>query len=337
MAINEIKRNSGFIKVLASQAAGRAVNPKDAEEAAQIVAELLADDTKDNNKLIAQTISYAVKELQSGDLDFLGNIADIKNINYGDKAMFNVKLGGIKAYIQAKGSTTARSYVASKQVAVETEEISARPAINIVDLRSGRVNIAELIRDANREITTMKLQKIEAVLHAALQGIGASPWYAHGASIVKATLDAQITYFRRLGPVTLLGDLAAVSQLAGITGMVMNEGATNPSIQRSPAMVDEFNGNGFIGMYNGCRVVAMQNGYRDDSTTPILNPNWIYIIPGGATGDARNLKIANEGGVNTMASQNIDDRTYEVLIDEWFGAGFVTGKKPTMGAYYIGA
>ena len=74
-------------------------------------------------------------------------------------------------------------------------------------------------------------------------------------------------------------------------------------------MVDEYNGNGFIGMYNGCKVVAMQNGYRDDETTPILNPNWIYIIPGGATGDARNLKVVNEGGINSIASTNIDDRT----------------------------
>ena len=337
MAIHEIKRNSGFIKVLASQAAGRYVEPKDVEEAAQIVSELLSDETQDNTKLIAQTIGYAVQELQSGALTFLGDVADVKNIAYGGKAMFNVKLGGIKAYIQAKGSTTARSYVASKQVAVETEEISARPAINITDLRAGTVNIAELIRDANREITAKKLQKIEAVLHAALQGIGSSPWYAHGTTIVKATLDAQITYFRRLGPVTLLGDLAAVSQLAGITGMVMNEGAQYPSIQRAPSMVEEFNGNGFIGMYNGCRVVAMQNGYRDDEVTPILNPNWIYIIPGGATGDARNLKVVNEGGVTALASQNIDDMVYEVRLDEWFGAGFVQGKKPQIGAYYIGA
>ena len=90
--INEIKRNSGFIKVLASEAAGRFVKPEDAEDAARIVAELLSDETKDNNKLIAQTIAYAVEELQSGELDFLSAVADIKNIGYGDKAMFNVKL-----------------------------------------------------------------------------------------------------------------------------------------------------------------------------------------------------------------------------------------------------
>ena len=221
-------------------------------------------------------------------------------------------------------------------MAVETEEISARPAINIIDLRANRVNIADLIRDANREMTIMKLQKIETVLQAAISNLGA-PFYGTGTGLVKATLDAQIEYFRRLGPVTLLGDMAAVSQLSSLSGMVMNPDATAPSTQRSGNMIDEYNQNGFIGRYIGCNVVALTNGYRDDEVTPILNPAWIYIIPGGATGDARNLKVVNEGGLNSMASQNIDDRTYEVLLDQWFGVGFVQGKKPTIGAYYIGA
>ena len=333
--IKEIKQNSDFIKVLASQAAGRNVKPEDAEEAAKIVAELLSDETANNDKLIAQTIGYSVQELQSRELDFLSQVADIKNIPIRGKAMFNVKLGGIKAYFQAKGSTTARSYVADKQVSLETEEISARPAINIIDLRAGHVNIAELIRDANREMTLMKLKKIEAVLHDAIDDLG-RPYYGTGTGIVQSTLDEQIAYFSRLGKVTLLGDQAAVSQLAGVTGMVMNPGASVPSWQRSGNMVDEYNNNGFIGTYKGCNVIVMPNGYRDDETTPILDPDWIYIIPAGMTGDARNLKIVNEGGLNSMASQNIDDLTYEVRLDQWFGAGFITGKKPTIGAYRIG-
>ena len=335
MAIKEIKQNSGFIKVLASQVAGVPVKPEDADEAAKIVSELLSDETANNDKLIAQTIGYTIQELQSHELDFLNGIADIKNIPIRGKAMFNVKLGGVKAYFQAKGSTTARSYVADKQVSLETGEISARPAINIIDLRSGHVNIADLIRDANREITLMKLKRIEAVLHDAIDDLGA-PYYGTGTGLVQATLDAQIAYFSRLGRVTLLGDQAAVSQLAGLTGMVMNPGATNPSWQRSGAMVDEYNNNGFIGTYKGCDVVKMVNGYRDDEVTPILDPDWIYIIPAGMTGDTRNLKVVNEGGINSMSSQNIDDLTYEVRLDQWFGAGFITGKKPTIGAYKIG-
>ena len=105
----------------------------------------------------------------------------------------------------------------------------------------------------------------------------------------------------------------------------------------SPAQIDEHNGNGLIGKYNGANVISMMNAYNNDGVTPVLATDWLYIVPAGMTGDARNLKVVNEGGVNAVESQNIDDMTYEVRLDTWFGTAFVTGKVPTIGAYKIGA
>lgn len=328
-----VNPNSKFVKVLAAQARNERIDSEVAKEANDIVAELVKDPSPQNRHQLAQTVAYAVNDLQEKELDFLNNVADIKNIAYGDKAAFNVKTGGIKAYIQAKGATTARSYVADRQVTLDTVEISARPAINIMDLRTGRVNMADLIRDANREMTNMKLMKIENVLHDAIDNYS-SPFYGTGTGIVKATLDNQLAYFKRLGRVTLLGDGAAVGQLAGITGFTSYSGNTM-IVNPSDNMIDEFNNNGYLGKYNGCDVMELQNGYHEGTTTPILAVDWIYILPAGMSGDARNLKIVNEGNVNAFESQNIDDLVYEVRLDQWFGAGFVTGKLPTIGAYKI--
>lgn len=333
MANITIEKDSKLIKVLASQAANKAVKPEDAQQAAEIVNELAKEMTPENRHQIAQAIGYTVQELQSHSLDFLGQLADVKNVGYGDKALFNIKTGGIKAYIQAKGSTTARSYVSDRQVSLETQEISARPAINIVDLRCGRVNIADLIREANEEMTNKKLVMIESVLHDAIDDFS-SPFYASGTGIVKNTIDAQIAYFRRLGPVTLLGDYAAVSQFAGLTGMAMN-GGQDVFTQRSDDLINEFNNTGMIGRYNGSAVLSMENGYAAGATSPILATDWIYILPAGLSSDMRNLKVVNEGGVNAFESQNIDDLTFEVRLDEWFGAAFISGQKPNMGAYRL--
>ena len=172
------------------------------------------------------------------------------------------------------------------------------------------------------------------MLHDSIDNFS-TPFYAASgnAVLVPATLDAQIAYFRRLGPVTLLGDLAAVGQLAGNTGMAVS----STGVQFSGNMIEENNNNGFIGRYKGCDVIAMTNAYADGETAhPILAEDWIYIIPGGQSAEMRNLKIVNEGPVNSMASQNIDDRTYEILLDQWFGVAFVVGKNPTSGAHYIG-
>lgn len=331
--MDEIKRNSKLIKVLAAQAKNERIDSDVSKEANEIVAELVKDPSPQNRHQLAQTVAFTVNELQQGELDFLKNVADIKNVGYGDKAAFNVKTGSIKAVMQAKGSTTPRSYVADRQIILGTDEVSARPAINIVDLRTGRVNMADLIREANREMTNVKLQKIEAVLHDAIDNYS-SPFYGTGNGIVKPTLDAQLAHFNRLGRVTILGDAAAVSQLAGITGMVSYAGNAMV-VNQSDNMIDEFNDNGLIGRYNGCDVIKMQNGLKDDGVTPTLAIDYLYILPGSVSADMRNLKVVNEGDVQAFESQNIDDLVYEIRLDQWFGAGFVVGKVPLIGAYKI--
>lgn len=325
-----INKDAKLINVLASQAAGTNADAADINEANDIIAELAEDMNPTNRHQIAQVIAYTVERMQQGSLDFLNQIADQKNIGYGDKAAFNVKTGGIKAYFQAKGSTTPRSFVSGRQILVETEEVSARPAINLMDLRTKRVNMADLIREANREMTNKKLKKVEQVLHAAVSNLQ-TPFYGTGTGVSKPVLDAQINYFRRLGPVTILGDIEAVQQMANVVGMQMGN-----DMARSDSMIDEYNENGFIGRYNGCNVVAMTNAYEEGATTPILNKDWLYIIPGNIAGDQRNLKLVNEGSVSAIDAQDINDMVFEVRLDQWFGAAFVTGKLPTIGAYLIG-
>lgn len=331
MAIEKIERGMKLIKVLAAENRGERVDSDKIAEAQQIISELTQDLTPGNCHLIAQTVAYTVEELQEKALDFLGNVADIKNINYGEKAAFKVRHGGIKAVVQAKGATAPRSYVADSQILVDTKEIAARPAINIIDLRTGRVQMADLIREANQAITDKKLKIVEQVLHAGISNFGPDFYGQSITTLNQGLLDQQLMHFRRFGPVTIVGDIAIASQLAAFTGMAVN----SSSMQYSGNLIDERNNNGFIGNYNGCSVVGMTNAYDEDGITPMLNPNWLYILPGGQTAEARNLKVVNEGGINSMSSQSIDDRTYEILLDTWFGAAFVTGKNPTSGAHEL--
>ena len=332
MAEIKVNRDSKLIKVLAAQVRNERLDSGVVEEAAKITTELASDLSPQNRHEIAQTIAFTVDELQQHELDFLNVVADQKIIPAGGNAAFRVKDNGIKAFVQAKGGTTARSYVADHQVFVQTKEIAARPAINIVDFKAGRVNMADLIREANNEITNKKLGMVQEALRNSISTYS-TPFYGTGTGIVKNTLDAQINYFKRLGGVTLLGDIAAVGQLASISGMAIN---ATPTMQYSGGMIEGVAKNGFWGNYNGCAVQQMVNAYEFGSTTPILATDIIYILPAGLSADAKNLKTVTEGSVNVMESQSIDDRTFEMLITVWFGAGFVSGKLPTIGAYVIG-
>ena len=65
----------------------------------------------------------------------------------------------------------------------------------------------------------------------------------------------------------------------------------------------------------------------------IIDTKRLYILPSAASADMRPLKVLYEGDVQSTESTNIDDLAYEVRLDQWFGAGVVTGKTPAMSVY----
>lgn len=326
-----VEKDSKLIKVMAAQVRNERVDSDKVEEASAIVNELAQDMSPQHQHEIGQIIAFTINELQQNSLNFMETFADVRNVALGDRPMYRMKTAGIKAFIQATGATTARSYVTDRQFSINTFEIASRPAINIWDIRMNRINMPDLIRDANKEFTMLKLKYVEKVLHDAISTYN-TPFYGTGTGIVKATLDDQLMYFKRLGGVSLVGDAAAVEGLFALAGAPVN----NTSVQYSGNMIDEKNNAGYLGRYNGCSVISMVNAYEDGKTTPILNPDWIYIISAGVSNDQKNLKVLNEGPTYSMTQQTIDDHTFETELTQRFGSAFVVGSIPTIGAYEIG-
>lgn len=149
--------------------------------------------------------------------NWLMQVADTKYVGYGEKAAFKVKQEGIRAFIQAKGATPARSKIAHKQVTLDTIAVSARPVINTYELKTGRVQMADLIRDAANEMSQKEIEHIQTVLHTAAAN-WSTPFYGTGGGVVKAVLNPMIQHWMRTGAVSLLGDIAIISKLAEQTG-----------------------------------------------------------------------------------------------------------------------
>lgn len=273
-------------------------------------------------------MGYTVNEMIKPQTDWLTHVADVKRVGYGEKAAFRTKLEGVTAFIQAKGATPARSKIAHKQVTLDTVAVSARPVINVYELRTGRVQMADLIRDASYEMHVKQIQYIQQVLNAAASSWTA-PFYATGSGIVKTALNPQIQHWMRTGAVTLLGDIAIISKLADQTGFT----AATSTQQFSPSIIDEVIRTGVIGVYYGAKVVNLVNPYLSDNVTPVIDTKRLYILPSAASVDMRPLKVLYEGDVQATESTNIDDLAYEVRLDQWFGAGVVTGKMPAMSVY----
>lgn len=328
MADFRIEKDMNIVKLLTAQAKGESVESDKLEEANKQINLMLADFSPHNRYLIAQLIGFSVTELNKTAPNVFDQIADTKKVGMGDKATFDVTVGVIKAIIQAKGATTPRSKMAAKSVTLDTVSVSARPSLNIIEIMGGRKNMADLIRDAHYQMALKKNAYIQAIFAAAIDNYS-SPFYGSGSGFVQATFDPMLMHFRRLGGVALLGDPALLDKVAVATGFT----TATSTLQFSQNIIDQYHTNGVIGSYRGAKVVQLANGYSADGTTPILDAGYLYILSTGLSPASRNLKIVEEGPVLSNEETNIDDLSYDVRLDQFFGAAFVIGVVPTMGLY----
>ena len=283
-----------------------------------------------NKYKIAQLVGFTVNELKKPASNFMANIADVKNVGFGQKAEFKVRMPGIRAFVQAKGATTARSKVANKTMTLDTVSVSARPVINIVELQTGQAQMSDLIVDATYQLELAEMALIQKVLNDAAKDWKA-PYYGTGSGLVKATLDPMIRHWMRMsnGAPALLGDIEMTHKLSELTGFT----ASADMKQFAPDIIMEQNAAGFIGRYNGANVINLVNPIVEGTDEALHDTNKLYILPTGIDAGMRPLKVVYEGGVQSQEASNIDDKSYEIRLDQYIGAGIVVGERPYLSVY----
>lgn len=328
-----IQKNSNVVKVLVAQANRESVDTDMVKRTNDMIAELAKDPNPHNRYQIAQLIGFAVNEIVRPKTNWLDQIADTKRVGYGEKAQFKTRIEGVRAYIGAKGGTPARSKVANKTITLDTVAVSARPAVNLVEMQNGQADMAALINDAAYQMELAYYQYIQSVMNAALGSAPfVSPYYGTGSGLVKNTIDPMIRHWVRMSggaAPALLGDIDMTSQLAELTGFT----ASTTSKQYSDAVMDEFNATGMIGVYMGAKVVNLVNPLIDGTDTPVFDTNKLFILPSGIDAGMRPLKVVFEGDIQSKDNQDIDDMVYEVRMDQYIGAGIVVGDRPYIGVY----
>jgi len=323
------KNTDKAIEVFSASVRNKNVDKVEIAEAREVMQKLAQNPTPGNRYEIASIVAYTVEDIVNQSTQFIDLFADVKRTTPNERAKFDVKLKGIQAFWCAKGSTVERSRIYRKSMTLDTDAIGARPSVSFYDLAQGKVQFDEIVADASYEMTNKIVGRVQSVLNTGLIGM-AAPNYGTGAGLIKATLDAQILAFKRLGmAVTLVGDLGVIAKLAALTGFQ----AATGTMQFDPTIINQQNQNGFIGTYNGCAVVQLVNPFVNASfTTSILDASMLYIVPSGAAA-MRPLKVVIENDIPPMDATNIDDRSYELRMDKHIGAGLVFGDRAYVGAY----
>jgi len=165
MAI-EIYKDSNIVEVATAAARHENIDSKVREDADKLIKDLASDPSPNNKYQISQLVKFAVNDIVKRDTNWLDLIADTKRVGFGDKAEFDVKLPGVRAFIQAKGATTPRTKDSRKGFTMETISVSARPFINIVELQNGLANAADLINSASYQMEVAINRHVQSVLTA---------------------------------------------------------------------------------------------------------------------------------------------------------------------------
>ena len=329
MAI-EIYKDSNIVEVATAAARHEKIDSKVREDADKLIKDLASDPNPHNKYQIAQLVKFAVNDIIKHDTNWLDLIADTKRVGFGDKAEFDVKLPGVRAFIQAKGATTPRTKNSRKAFTMETIAVSSRPFINIVELQNGLANAADLINDASYQMEVAINRHVQSVLTAAASNWSA-PYYGYGTGLVKATLDPMILHWiRTTGGAAILGDIAELNKLGPLTGWT----STTNTQQYADQLIVEQNANVFLGTYLGAKAIAMSNPFVEDGTDSVVfDTNKLYILPTGIDAGMRPLKVVFEGDVFSTEATNIDDLSWEIRLDQYFNAGIAYGDRPYMGVY----
>ena len=329
MAI-EIRKDSQIVEIATAAARHERLDSNVVENANQLIRDLASDPSPNNKYQIAQLVKFAVNDIIKQDTNWLDMLADVKRVGFGDKAEFEVKLPGVKAFIQAKGATTPRTKNARKTVSLETLAVSARPVINIVELQNGLANAADVINDASFQMECAMNGYIESVLTTAA-ATWSAPYYGTGSGLVKSTLDPMVMHWIRVaGGAAIFGDIAENTKLGELTGF-----AANSSTQQFAGnIINEQNQNGVIGTYLSAKVVNLINPLKEDGTDGfVFNDKKLYIVPTGIDAGMRPLKVVFEGDVFSTEATNIDDLSWEIRLDQYFNAAIAKGIRPYMGMY----
>ena len=329
MAI-EIYKDSNIVEVATAAARHEKIDSKVREDADKLIKDLASDPNPHNKYQIAQLVKFAVNDIIKRDTNWLDLIADTKRVGFGDKAEFDVKLPGVRAFIQAKGATTPRTKNSRKAFTMETIAVSSRPFINIVELQNGLANAADLINDASYQMEVAINRHVQSVLTAAASNWQA-PYYGTGSGLVKGTLDPMIIHWiRTTGGAAILGDIAELNKLGPLTGWT----STTNTQQYADQLIVEQNANVFLGTYLGAKAISLANPFVEDGTDSVVfDTDKLYILPTGVDAGMRPLKVVFEGDVFSTEATNIDDLSWEIRLDQYFNAGIAYGDRPYMGVY----
>jgi hypothetical protein len=260
-----------------------------------LFSELLKDYDRNKveiNEIIKENVKEVLKQRTDGALDIF---ADVAYVPHGTKKEYNVRRGHLKVEYVALGTEIRRQKIYKGKVSAQPQALGAAVYTEWDDILSGRAeSFTDLINEIADKILEQVMFTIQSAFVTAMQNAPAANKYTGAFSLaqVKNVANTVSAYGR---PV-IIGTSTALSNITS---------DTNFKAAMSDNMKDEFNRNGFIGVWEGKALVQLPNTFTDETNTQwVLSNSYLYIVPVNAD---KPVKVTFEGGPEMLEQQSFED------------------------------
>lgn len=261
--------------------------------------------TEDGKKELASIIyEFIAKTLYKFDIS--PYVFRTKTFKVTDRPVFREKGFGMKAYWIAPNSVTPKSRNFDSEFTMEFDTVSVSPECHLDDLTYGRVSsFAELMQDAKTALEIAINEKVYTILKQAYNTVGNGGNGNYTTSTTNLTEAALLEAIQAVRSKTnsipvIIGNYLQVSKITGFTDF--------KAVQLSDSAKDEIRTTGLIGMYLGCKVIALANTTGENGKATI--PTDLVFVTADTVGFS-----ASRGQGRVGQATNIDDWSWYAKID----------------------
>lgn len=244
------------------------------------------------NEIIEENVNEALKVKVGDALDV---IAEVTHIGHGEKKEYNVRNGRLTVEYVALGTEIRRQKIYKGKLTAEPRAIGGSVYAEWDDVLAGRAEaFTDMIDELVEAIHAKVLSTIQDTFIAAMDSAPAANKYMGAFNLGQLrTVSNTVAAYGR--PV-IVGTGIALSNITQDEGFQAN---------MSDSMRDQFNSDGFIGVWEGKALVQLPNTFADDNNEEwVLDNNQIYVMP---VGNDKPVKVTLEGGAELLEQQSFED------------------------------
>lgn len=195
----------------------------------------------------------------------------------------------------ALGTEIRRQKIYKGKITASPKALGASVYAEWDDILSGRADsFTDMINEIAEKILEQVLVTIQDTFIAAMTAAPAANKYSGAFSLAQVRNVANTV--SAYGRPVIIGTALALSNITSDTGY---------KSAMSDNMKDEFNRNGFIGVWEGRALIQLPNTFTDETNTSwtLSNVN-LYVIPVNAD---KVVKVTFEGGSEMLEQQSFED------------------------------